>query len=67
MSKTKKVATPKVAYDPTKGYDWKPEDIFTLTGQEFGMTLQYLNKRRESVLRELEIITIFQKKLEDAV
>ena len=26
-------------YDPNSKYTWKPEDTFTLTGQEFGLIL----------------------------
>ena len=26
-------------YDPAKRYTWTPEDIFTLTGQQFGLIL----------------------------
>ena len=28
-----------VQYDANKKYSWKPEDTFTLTGQEFGLFL----------------------------
>ena len=29
----------KITYDPSKKYTWSPEDVFTLTGQEFGLIL----------------------------
>lgn len=29
----------KITYDPSKSYTWTPEDIFELTGEEFGAIL----------------------------
>ena len=26
-------------YDPAKLYSWKPEDVFTMSGEEFGLLL----------------------------
>jgi len=43
--KDKKVKQEKFAgakFDPTKNYKWEPTDIFTLSGQEFGLILQTL-------------------------
>lgn len=29
----------KITYDPSKSYTWTPQDVFELTGEEFGAVL----------------------------
>ncbi len=54
-------------YDPSKAYSWAPDDIFSLTGGEFGFSLQWLRERKAKVIRELEVLNIFEQKLKEAV
>jgi hypothetical protein len=54
-------------FDPSKkDYTWDHDSQFTLTGIEFGATLNFLKKRKLELLKELEIINIFEKKLAES-
>jgi hypothetical protein len=59
-------------YDPNSKYTWKPEDTFTLTGQEFGLILNtvrsYLSSE-EAARFQLMIQTnqVIEKIMKEAV
>lgn len=56
-----------IKFDSSKDYTWSPSEEFTLSGIEFGNTLNYLKSRKVKLLKELEIINTFERKLVEAV
>ena len=67
---------PKQVYDANKAYKWKPEDVFEITGNQFGVILNatraFLNTpEAKNVLAILEankqIDAILQKNVESGI
>jgi hypothetical protein len=54
-------------YDQTKNYTWQPETNFELSGTEFGVTFHFMRQRKIELLKELEVINVFEKKFADMI
>lgn len=54
-------------FDPTKNYEWKPEDIFVLSGQEFAFLYNFLTAEKQKLMGQLEVMKILEEKLIKAV
>jgi hypothetical protein len=57
----------KITYDPSKPYKWEPTDEFKLSGTEFAFTYNVLMVEKQKLLRQLELINLFESKLRNAV
>ena len=61
-----------ISYDPSKKYTWQPTDVFSLTGQEFGLILNtirgILNTEEASkILLANQTNQVIEKLLADSV
>lgn len=69
----KKNQVKKTAYDPTKDYQWKPDDKFVFSGTEFDVLQIALGKfvtgsnDVPSIIRLVNAYNIIQKKIAEGV
>lgn len=57
----------KPTFSPEKKYEWKPEDTFSLTGQEFAYLYNTLAAEENELVMKLERLNLLKKKLVEAV
>lgn len=54
-------------FDPSKNYEWKPEDTFMLSGQEFAFMYNFVTSEKAKLMAQLELMKILEQKLVKAV
>ena len=53
----------KPTFDPSKDYEWNPEDKFELSGQEFAFFYNLINSKKVEALQTLEMFKVLENKL----
>lgn len=54
-------------YIPGTNYVWDAASLFTMNGLEFGYMYNVLQIKKTELIRDLEMINIFESKLKEAV